>query len=88
MFDEVQKLLKKRGAPPERSDAYLIQGMRKVLAREGKLTHRILKKRGILGCAYYKRFGFRHEGLRNGRVPTATQDSKAERCANEAEVFA
>lgn len=57
IFDRVQKLLKKRGARPERSDAYLIQGMRKVLAREGKLTHRILKKRGILGRSYYQRFG-------------------------------
>jgi DNA invertase Pin-like site-specific DNA recombinase len=57
IFDRVQKLLKKRGAHPERSDAYLIQAMRKVLAREGRLTHRILKRKGILGCAYYKRFG-------------------------------
>src|SRR4029077_16637616 len=57
IFDEVQKLLTKRGAPPQRSDAYLIQGMRRVLAREGKLTHRVLKQKGILGCAYYKRFG-------------------------------
>ena len=57
IFDDVQKLLKKRGAPPQRSDAYLIQGMRRVLAREGKLTHRVLKQKGILGCAYYKRFG-------------------------------
>jgi DNA-binding winged helix-turn-helix (wHTH) protein len=57
VFDRVQKLLKKRGLPPPRSDAYLIQGMKKVLGREGKLTHRILKRKGILGCAYYKRFG-------------------------------
>ena len=57
VFDRVQKLLKKRGAVPERSDAYLIRGMKKVLAREGKLTHRILKAKGILGCAYYRRFG-------------------------------
>jgi DNA invertase Pin-like site-specific DNA recombinase/DNA-binding winged helix-turn-helix (wHTH) protein len=57
VFDRVQKLLKKRAAPPSRSDAYLIQGMRKVLARDGKLTHRILRKRGILGRSYYKQFG-------------------------------
>jgi DNA-binding response OmpR family regulator len=57
VFDHVQKLLRKRGLPPQKSDACLIQGMRRVLAREGKLTHRILKKRGILGCAYYRRFG-------------------------------
>ena len=57
VFDRVQKLLKKRGAVPERSEAYLIQGMKKVLAREGKLTHRILKAKGIFGFAYYRRFG-------------------------------
>ncbi|MGA2204362.1 MAG: recombinase family protein [Halobacteriota archaeon] len=57
IFDHVQKLLQKRGAPPEKSDAHLIQRMRKVLTREGKLTHRILKQKGILGCSYYKRFG-------------------------------
>jgi len=56
-FDRVQKLLKKRGLRTPRSDAYLIQGMRRVLVREGKLTHRILKRKGMLGCAYYKRFG-------------------------------
>jgi DNA invertase Pin-like site-specific DNA recombinase/DNA-binding winged helix-turn-helix (wHTH) protein len=56
-FDRVQKLLKKRGLRTPRSDAYLIQRMRKVLVREGKLTHRILKRKGMLGCAYYKRFG-------------------------------
>jgi DNA invertase Pin-like site-specific DNA recombinase len=57
LFNRVQEILRKRGLPPRRSDTYLIQGMRKVLAREGILTHRILKKRGVLGCAYYKRFG-------------------------------
>jgi hypothetical protein len=31
--------------------------MKKTLVREGKLTHRILKKRGILSRSYYKRFG-------------------------------
>jgi DNA invertase Pin-like site-specific DNA recombinase/DNA-binding winged helix-turn-helix (wHTH) protein len=57
MFERTQRVLRKRGAPERKSDAKLIQGMQKVLAREGKLTHRILKKRGVLGCAYYKRFG-------------------------------
>lgn len=57
VFDRAQKLLRKRGAPQRKSDVILIQAMKKVLAREGKLTHRILKKRGVLGCAYYKRFG-------------------------------
>jgi DNA invertase Pin-like site-specific DNA recombinase/DNA-binding winged helix-turn-helix (wHTH) protein len=57
VFDRVQKFLTKRGLPPTRSDAYLIQGMRKVLNKEGKLTHRILKTKSRLGCAYFKRFG-------------------------------
>ena len=56
-FERTQRFLKKRGLPPPRSDAYLIQGMRKVLDREGKLTHRILKTKSKLGCAYFKRFG-------------------------------
>ena len=51
VFDRVQKFLTKRGLPPTRSDAYLIQGMRKVLNKEGKLTHRILKTKSRLGCA-------------------------------------
>jgi DNA invertase Pin-like site-specific DNA recombinase/DNA-binding winged helix-turn-helix (wHTH) protein len=57
VFDIVQELLRKRGALPRKSDAQLIQGMRKLLARKGQLTHRILKQKGILGCSYYKRFG-------------------------------
>jgi len=56
-FDLVQKLLRKRGAPPTKSDAQLIQGMKTLLARNGQLTHRILKQKGVLGCSYYKRFG-------------------------------
>lgn len=57
VFDRVQTLLKKRGRPPKRPDAHLIQGLKKVLTREGKLTHRILKQKGMLGYACYKRFG-------------------------------
>jgi len=56
-FERVQTFFKKRGLPPTRSDAYLIRGMRKVLGNEGKLTHRILKTKSKLGCAYFKRFG-------------------------------
>ena len=56
-FDRVQAVLKKRGTLPAKSDEYLIRGMRRVLAREGRLTLRILKHKGILGCACYKRFG-------------------------------
>jgi DNA invertase Pin-like site-specific DNA recombinase len=57
VFDRVQKLIKRRGAPPERSDAYFIQGMRRLLDREGKLTSRLLKRKHIFAHTYYKRFG-------------------------------
>jgi len=57
IFDRVQKLLKKRGAHPDRSDAYFIQGMKRVLAREGRLTKRILERRFTFSHAYYKHFG-------------------------------
>jgi len=57
MYDRVQKLIKRRGAHPERSDAYFIQGMKRVLAREGKLTKRILQRKFTFSHTYYKRFG-------------------------------
>jgi len=57
IFGRVQKLIKKRGAHPERSDAYFIEGMKRVLAREGKLTKRALEKKFTFSHAYYKRFG-------------------------------
>jgi DNA invertase Pin-like site-specific DNA recombinase/DNA-binding winged helix-turn-helix (wHTH) protein len=57
LFDRVQELLKKRGAPPKRSDAQIIQEMKALLARKGQLTHRILKQKSTLGSGYYKRFG-------------------------------
>ncbi len=57
MFDHVQKLIKRRGAHPERSDAYFVQGMKRVLAREGKLTKRILEEKFTFSHDYYKRFG-------------------------------
>jgi DNA invertase Pin-like site-specific DNA recombinase/DNA-binding winged helix-turn-helix (wHTH) protein len=56
-FDRVQKLIKRRGAHPDRSDAYFIQGMKKVLAREGRLTKRILEEKFTFSHEYYKRFG-------------------------------
>ena len=56
-FGRVQKLIKKRGSHPERTDSYFVQGMKRVLVREGKLTKRILEKRFIFSHAYYKRFG-------------------------------
>jgi DNA invertase Pin-like site-specific DNA recombinase/DNA-binding winged helix-turn-helix (wHTH) protein len=57
VFDRVHLLLKRRGPPPAKSNAYLLQRMKKALAKDGKLTHRTLKKRSILGFSYYKRFG-------------------------------
>ena len=57
IFDRVQKLITKRGGHPDRSDAYFIQGMKRVLAREGKLTKRILERKFTFSHTYYKRFG-------------------------------
>ena len=57
MFDRVQRVIKKRGAHPERTDAYFIQGMKRVLAREGRLTKRILERKFTFSHTYYKRFG-------------------------------
>lgn len=57
IFERVQKLIKRRGAHPERSDAYFIQGMKKVLAREGRLTKRILERKFTFSHTYYNRFG-------------------------------
>ena len=57
-FDRVQKLIERRATRPKRSDACLIQGMRRVLAREGKITQTLLKGRGIFDHrTYYQRFG-------------------------------
>jgi DNA invertase Pin-like site-specific DNA recombinase/DNA-binding winged helix-turn-helix (wHTH) protein len=58
IFDRVQKLIQRRATRPKRSDACLIQAMRRVLAREGKITQRLLKGKGIFDHrTYYKRFG-------------------------------
>jgi DNA-binding winged helix-turn-helix (wHTH) protein len=57
VFDRVQRIIKKRGAHPNRSDAYFVQGMKRVLAHEGKLTKRILERKFTFSHAYYKRFG-------------------------------
>jgi DNA invertase Pin-like site-specific DNA recombinase len=56
-FDRVQKLIKRRAAHPERTDAYFVQGMKRVLACEGRLTKRILERKFTFSHAYYKRFG-------------------------------
>ena len=57
IFDRVQKLIKKRATHPQRSDTYFIQGMKKVLAREGKLTKSILERAFSFSRNRYKRFG-------------------------------
>ncbi len=57
IFDRVQKLIKKRAAHPDRSDTYFIQGIKKVLAREGKLSKSILERKFTFSHDRYKRFG-------------------------------
>jgi DNA invertase Pin-like site-specific DNA recombinase len=76
VFDRVQKLIQKRATRPKRSDACLIQAMRRVLAREGKITQTLLKKgRGKFDHrTYYKRFGsvMRAYELAGYRPPSLT----------------
>lgn len=50
-FDQVQRQLRKRGKHPPKSDADLIQRMKKILKKHGRLTHR------LVGQRYYTRFG-------------------------------
>lgn len=57
IFDRVQKLIKKRAAHPDRSDTYFIQGIKKVLAREGKLSKSILERKFTFSHDRYQRFG-------------------------------
>ncbi len=57
VFDRVQTLIKRRASHHERSDAYFIEGMKRVLAREGRLTKRILERKFTFSHAYYQRFG-------------------------------
>ena len=48
-FERVRKLMLKRKTYPRKPDAYLLKEMRKVLAKEGKLTTRLLLKHGFDG---------------------------------------
>ncbi len=58
IFDRVQRLIHKRSTRPKKSDADLIRGMRRVLARKGRLTQRLLAGKGILDDRTYRiRFG-------------------------------
>lgn len=57
-FDRVQRTIQGRKTYPPKSDEYLLNGMRRVLARKGKLTERLLKGRHIFDHrTYCKRFG-------------------------------
>jgi DNA invertase Pin-like site-specific DNA recombinase/DNA-binding winged helix-turn-helix (wHTH) protein len=57
-FTRVQKLIQRRRNWPKRPDEYLLNGMRRVLAREGRLTEKLLTGRGIFDHrTYCKRFG-------------------------------
>lgn len=48
-FERVRKLMLKRKTYPRRPDAYLLNEMKKVLAKEGKLSTRLLLKHGFDG---------------------------------------
>ncbi len=57
-FDRAQKLIQRRATRPKKPDADLIRGMKKVLAREGKLSQRLLAGKGVLDHRTYRlRFG-------------------------------
>jgi DNA invertase Pin-like site-specific DNA recombinase len=57
-FDRAQRAIQSRRTNPKKPDEYLLSGMRRVLAREGKLTQRLLKGRHIFDHrTYCKRFG-------------------------------
>jgi DNA invertase Pin-like site-specific DNA recombinase/DNA-binding winged helix-turn-helix (wHTH) protein len=58
VFHRVQRLIDRRCTHPAKPDEYLLRGMRRVLAREGKLTERLLKGRGIFDHrTFLKHFG-------------------------------
>lgn len=57
-FARVQKLLHERYTQNRKPEEYYLKEMRRILAREGKLTEKLLKKRGIFDHrAYIRRFG-------------------------------
>jgi DNA invertase Pin-like site-specific DNA recombinase/DNA-binding winged helix-turn-helix (wHTH) protein len=58
IFNSAQRLLERSAKRRNRSDACYMRGMKRVLAREGKLTQRLLKQNRIFDYkTYYKRFG-------------------------------
>lgn len=57
-FDRAQRAIKARRTNPKKSDEYLLERLRRVLVREGKLTQKILKGRHHFDHRNYcKRFG-------------------------------
>ena len=57
-FDRVQRVIQSRKTYPKKPDEYLLNGMRRVLARKGRLTEKLLKGRHIFDHrTYCKRFG-------------------------------
>jgi|HubBroStandDraft_1064217.scaffolds.fasta_scaffold04887_2 DNA invertase Pin-like site-specific DNA recombinase/DNA-binding winged helix-turn-helix (wHTH) protein len=57
-FARVQKLIQTRNNKIRKPDSYFLKEMRRVLAREGKLSQKLLKKRGLFDHrAYISRFG-------------------------------
>ena len=57
-FARVQMLLQNRDTSLIRSDEYFLNAMQRVLAKEGKLSERLLKKEGVFDHrVYVRRFG-------------------------------
>lgn len=57
-FARVQKLIQIRNYKVKKPDSYYLKEMRRVLAREGKLSQKLLKQRGIFDHrVYLRRFG-------------------------------
>jgi DNA invertase Pin-like site-specific DNA recombinase len=57
-FARIQTLMRKRNNKIRKPDNYFLKEMRKVLVREGKLTQKLLKKRGVFDHrVYIRQFG-------------------------------
>jgi DNA invertase Pin-like site-specific DNA recombinase len=54
-FERVQRLMRKRNNKIRKPDSYFLNEMKKVLGREGKLSQKLLKKRGIFHHRVYAR---------------------------------
>lgn len=58
VFYRVQRIILRRKTYPKKPDEFLLAGMRRVLARKGRLTEKLLKGRGIFDHrTYCRRFG-------------------------------